>query len=157
MAGTAHFLTPEGQAKLEKELEYLRTVRRQEVAHDLQEALEEGDISENAAYEEGKRQQAFLEGRIKDVEAILANAKLVGKNENHETVSVGARVTIEEVGYSGPTESYLIVGSAEADPTQERISNESPLGSSLLGRRVGEQVEVTTPGGTILFEIVSID
>ena len=153
-AQKTYFLTPEGKRKLEEELEYLRTVKRQEVARNLRAAIEEGDLSENAGYEESKRQQALLEGRIREVEALLANARILEEKQGSEVVSLGSRVTIVEEG--GSPETYQIVGPAEADPFQGRISNESPLGRELLGHRLGDIVEVETPDGPIRFEIIAI-
>ena len=148
------FLTPEGRNKLEVELEHLRTTRRSEVAELIASAKEEGDISENAAYDEAKTQQAFLEGRIQDIKRILNNSVLIEDNLNGSTdvVSIGSRVTVVEVGYEDE-ETFRIVGSAEADPSQGLISNESPMGRSLLGRRVGDTIDVETPGGMLSFEI----
>ncbi len=154
MADTVHFLTPEGRQKLETELEYLRTVKRKQVAENLKAAVEEGDISENAGYDEMKREQAFVEGRIQVVEAILANAQVLRASGNGEIVSIGSRVTVAEDGES--PETYLIVGRAEADPVKGRISNESPLGRALLGHSIGDQVCVETPSGNIHFSIIAI-
>ena len=129
------FLTPEGHQKLEKELSHLRTVRRQEVAHRLHEALAEGDILENAELEAARNEQAFVEGRILTVESMLRNAVIIEKEGPRETVGLGSYVTVIEGDLS--PETYHIVGSAEADPTKGLISNESPLGQALMGRRVG--------------------
>ena len=150
-----HFLTPEGKRKLEAEVEYLRTVRRKEVAVNLKSAIEDGDLSENAGYEEAKREQAFVEGRILDVEAILGNARVLEESDGQgDLVAVGSRVLVVEEGQSDP-EAYHIVGPAEADPAAGRISNESPLGRQLLGRRIGDKISVDTPGGVLYFEILS--
>ena len=148
------FLTPEGYKKLEQELEYLRTVRRHEVAERLHQALSEGDILENAELEDARNEQAFLEGRILTVESILRNATIIEENGPHETVGIGSHVTIKESG--GPKETYHIVGSAEADPTQGLISHESPLGRALMGLKVGEKAEVNAPDGVLVFKIVGI-
>ena len=149
------FLTAEGRRKLEEELEYLITVRRPEIASQIQAAKAEGDISENAGYEEAKMQQAFLEGRILTLENILRNAKVIEENGQTDRVSLGHYVTVLEEGQDEP-ETFRIVGSAEADPGNGRISNESPLGKALLNHSVGEWVEVETPGGKRRFEILAI-
>ena len=149
------FLTPEGYEKLEEELEYLKTVRRPQVAHAIHEAKIDGDVSENAGYEEAKRQQAFLEGRIMTIESMIKNAVLIQSDGSSDSVVLGCRVTVAEDGFE--PETYVIVGSAEAAPGEGRISNESPLGKALMGHKVGEQVEFKTPGGTVQVEIQSIE
>lgn len=154
MSGKVHFLTPEGRRKLEEELDHLRTVKRKEVAENLASAVDEGDLSENAGYEETKRMQAFVEGRIREIEAILADAQVLTDSDNHDTVMLGASVTVREEGEA--PETYQIVGHAEADPLKGRISNESPLGRALIGRHIGDQVTVQTPGGLVRFAIVAI-
>lgn len=156
MTEGTHYLTTKGREKLQKELEHLRKVKRPEIARNLRAAIEEGDLSENAGYEESKRDQAFAEGRIRKIEAILANARVLDDqaDSNRDSVTVGARVTVAEEG--GEPETYRIVGPAEADPLAGCISNESPLGKALLGRGIGEMIDVTTPGGVICFEIRAI-
>lgn len=155
MADRVHFLTPEGRRKLEQELEYLRTERRQQVASNLKSAVDEGDLTENAGYEESKREQAFVEGRIREIEAILSNSQELDLEAVvQDKVALGARVTVAEEGEE--PESYFIVGRTEADPTKGRISNESPLGRALIGRRVGDAIDVQTPGGILRYQIVSI-
>lgn len=149
------FLTPEGYQKLEDELEYLKSVRRPEVAHAIHEAKMDGDVSENAGYEEAKRQQAFLEGRIMTIEAMLKNAVLIESNGPSDTVVLGSRVTVAEDGFE--PETYVIVGSAEAAPAEGRISNESPMGKALIGHQVGDRVEFKAPGGTVEVEVQSIE
>jgi transcription elongation factor GreA len=149
------FLTPEGYQKLEEELHYLKTVRRPEVASAIHEAKMDGDVSENAGYEEAKRQQGFLEGRIMTVEGMLNNAVLIESNGPSDVVILGSQVTVVEDGFE--PETYIIVGSAEADPGSGRISNESPLGKALMGHQVGERVTFETPGGTVEMEILSIE
>jgi transcription elongation factor GreA len=148
------FLTRTGYEKLEQELKYLRTVRRQEVAQRLHQALEEGDILENAELEDARNEQAFLEGRILTVENLLRNATIIEENGPRETVGIGSHVTIKENDES--PETYHIVGSAEADPTQGLISNESPLGRALMGLKVGETAKVNAPDGVLEFRIVGI-
>ncbi|HDQ71806.1 MAG TPA: transcription elongation factor GreA [Chloroflexi bacterium] len=148
------YLTPEGFQKRKKELDYLRTVRRQEVALRLHNALQEGDILENAELEDAKNEQAFLEGRIMALEQLLYKAIIIQEEGPRDTVGVGSRVTVVEG--SGPPETYHVVGSAEADPTQGMISNESPLGRALMGRKIGDTAEVNAPDGVLAFKIVGI-
>jgi len=155
MAEEAIFLTLGGRRKLEEELEYLCTVRRAEVAERIRSAKEEGDITENAAYDYAKEEQAFVEGRIQALETTLSKAILIEGGSTDE-VGLGARVTLVERGGDTP-ETYQIVGSVEPDPTRGRISNESPIGKALLGHGVGDEVAVSTPGGILHFQIVSIE
>jgi len=151
------YITEEGLRALQEELDNLRTVGREEIARRIGEAKADGDISENAAYDEAKNQQAFLEGRILELELRLKRAVTI---QNHDTptdqAEIGRSVTIREVGQSD-TETYLIVGSAEANPSNGRISNESPMGRSLIGKQVGDHIEVLTPSGTLEFEIVTVE
>ena len=153
MTNNETFLTPEGYQKLEDELNFLKSVRRPEVAAAIHDAKMDGDVSENAGYEEAKRQQAFLEGRIMTIEAMLKNAVIIESNGPSDTVVLGSRVTVVEEG-SEP-ETYTIVGSAEANPGDGRISNESPLGKALMGHRIGDTVAFETPGGPVGGEILS--
>lgn len=155
MTNQETFLTPEGYQKLEEELEYLKTVRRIEVAQAIHEAKMDGDVMENAGYEEAKRQQAFLEGRIMTVEGLLKNAVLIEASGPSDTVVLGSRVTVVEEGFE--SETYTIVGSAEANPGDGRISNESPLGRALMGHRVGDRVTFDTPGGPAEMELLRIE
>ncbi len=154
MTEQTSFLTPEGFKKLEEELEYLRTVRRQEVAQRLRAALEEQDILENAEYEDAKNEQAFVEGRILTLEAILKSAVIIEEGGPADRVGIGSRVTVAEE--KGEPETYHIVGYAEADPRRGRISNQSPLGKALLGHRVGDEVIVNAPEGILCFHIIAI-
>jgi len=149
------YLTAEGKRKLQQELQYLCTVRRAEVAQQIHDAKAEGDISENAGYDEAKNEQAFLEGRILTVQGMLSRAKVI-KNGSSEHVTLGSCVTVCEVG-TEDLETYLVVGSAEAAPAEGRISNVSPLGVALIDKCVGDKVVVKTPGGELHFEIRSID
>jgi len=149
------FLTPEGYQKLEEELALLKNVRRPEVAAAIHEAKMDGDVSENAGYEEAKRQQAFLEGRIITIETMLKNAVLIKANGQSDTVGLGSRVTVVEDGFDA--ETYTIVGSAEANPGDGRISNESPLGKALIGRKEGDTVAFETPGGQVKMKLLSIE
>ena len=155
MAEKPIFLTPEGRAKLEAELEQLKTVRRAQVAERIHSAKEEGDIMENSAYDEAKNEQAFVEGRIMTVEQMLKNAVMIDKTRASDSVGIGSYVTVVERGDNGD-EMYQIVGSAEADPTRGRISNESPVGRALLGKRVGEEVQVKIPDGLRHLKITEI-
>jgi transcription elongation factor GreA len=149
-------LTLDGLAKLEKELELLKTVKRREVAERIKQALEFGDISENSEYEDAKNEQGFIEGRILQIEKMLRNAKVIDEQEVHaDVVTIGSKVTLVES--NGTTEmEYMIVGSAEADPEQARISNESPVGRSVMGQKVGSVVNVNVPMGTIQYKIKAI-
>lgn len=155
MADKPIYLTIEGKKKLEEELEYLINVRRKEVAADIQSAKDEGDISENSAYDEAKLTQGFIEGRIQTIETQLRNAVIIERNGRSDTVDVGSKVTVLEEGSS--KETYHIVGSAEADPSNGRISNESPIGKALLGARVGDVIKAEVPDGEIAFKVVHID
>jgi transcription elongation factor GreA len=150
------FLTAEGRKGLEEELKHLVEVRRPEVALMIKEAKEAGDISENAGYDEAKDQQAFVEGRIKRLEDLLQRAQVIQRPNGSDTVFLGSHVTVSEDG--GPTEHFEIVGSAEADPSRARISNESPLGRALIGRRKGDVATIRTPDGDSLsFTILAIE
>jgi transcription elongation factor GreA len=157
MAEERHFLTAEGKAKLERELEHLRTVRRPQVAKHLRESIEDGDLTENAGYEESKREQAFVEGRIAEIDRILRTATLleVDPSKHGDRVTLGSRVTVVEAG-SDTEETYLIVGPAEADPADGRISNVSPLGQALMGHGAGDEVEADTPIGVLTFAIRAV-
>ncbi len=151
------YLTREGFNRLQEELEYLRTKRRQEVAERLHEALEGGDlgVDPDAEYEAAKNEQAFVEGRIKELEILLSKARVVDAPEAADLVTVGSRVTIQEDGME--PEEYVIVGAAEANPREGKISNESPLGRSLMGKRVGDKVTVDAPQGSFTVQIVKLE
>lgn len=150
------YLTREGYDKLQQELDHLRTVRRQEVAARLHEAMADGDagIDNDAEVDAAKNEQAFVEGRIRELEILLANASIVEGNDCCEEVQIGATVTIQEDGID--PEAYMIVGAAEADPRSGRISNESPLGKALMGRKAGETVTVNAPNGSFEVKIIKI-
>jgi transcription elongation factor GreA len=148
------YVTRDGLKKLEEELEYLRTIKRAEVAQRLHDAMGEGDIDENAEYDDAKNEQSFVEGRILTLEAMIKNAVIIQEGKHRDQVVLGSTVTIVEDG--GEPETYHLVGSAEADPRKGRISNESPLGKSLLGKRVGDTVTVSAPAGVLSFQIISI-
>ena len=151
------FLTREGFQKLQEELDHLRTVKRQEVADRLHEAMEGGELIENAEYEAAKNEQAFVEGRIQELEMLLATARVIEDDEkNHPSgmVAVGSTVIIQEQGFDA--ETYTIVGAAEANPRDGKISNESPIGKAILNHQVGESVPVETPSGTYKVKIIKV-
>lgn len=150
------FLTREGYQKLQEELEFLRKDKREEIANRLHEAMEGGELIDNAEYEAAKNEQAFVEGRIKELEILLATARVI--DEGHltsGTIQVGSRVTIKEEDLE--PEIYTIVGAAEANPAHGKISNESPLGKSLLNHKVGERVQVEAPAGAFIVDIVKVE
>lgn len=149
-------LTPEGLQKLEDELETLKSVKRREVAERIKLAISYGDISENSEYEDAKNEQAFVEGRIMTLEKMLRNARLIHEDDvNTDLVSIGSTVLLKDIEFDEQVE-YTIVGSAEADPASNKISNESPVGRALLGKTSGSMVEVAVPAGTIRFQILDI-
>jgi transcription elongation factor GreA len=150
-------LSPEGYKRLEEELEHMKTVRRREVAERIKQAREFGDISENSEYEDAKNEQAFIEGRILMLEEQLRNARVidVAALDPHE-VGIGTRVKVKDLE-TGEVETYTVVGSTEADPFQNRISSDSPVGQALVGHRVGDVVEVTAPVGIIRYEILAVE
>ena len=151
-----NIMTYEGIKKLEEELEYLKTVKRKEITEKIKVALGYGDLSENSEYDEAKNDQAFNEGRIIQLENMLKNAVVVDESEiPTDKVSVGSIVKVMDYEFDEEVE-YAIVGSAEADPMNFKISNESPVGSALLGKKVGDVVEVTVPSGVSKFEILEI-
>jgi transcription elongation factor GreA len=150
------YLTKEGEEKLREELEHLKGPVRQDLAKRLKAAIEMGDLSENAEYISTKEEQGFIEGRIQEIEYILRNAVIIEeRDDGYDTVSLGAKVTVQENDY--PPEVYQVVGSKEADPANGRISNESPIGQAILGKSVGDEVEVKTPGGALKLSIVDIE
>jgi transcription elongation factor GreA len=148
------YLTKQGYEKLEEELNYLRTVRRREIARRLELALEEGPLLENAELEDARNEQAFVEGRILMLERMLGYAVIIEDEGHHEEVEVGSYVTITEG--NGSPETYRIVGSAEADPTKGFISNASPLGRALMGCKIGDKVTIDAPDGTLEFKVVGM-
>ena len=149
------YLTADGIKKLQEELDYLVNVRRPEISRLIAEAKADGDVSENAGYDEAKNTQAFVEGRIMTLKGLLSNAVLISENGSKDRVELGTTVTIRDREY-GDLETYTIVDSTEVDPRNGRISLRSPIGRALMGCRVGEIVEVSTPGGTVQFEITQI-
>lgn len=150
------FFTPEGLEKIENEIEYLKTVRRKEVAERIKVALGYGDLSENSEYDEAKNEQAYVEERIAKLEMMARNAKVIDEKDlNHDMVNVGSTVIVKDVS-SGEEDEYTIVGSAEADPLEGKISNESPVGSGLIGLKVGDITEIEVPDGIIKYEVCAI-
>jgi transcription elongation factor GreA len=151
------YLTKEGYNKLQDELDYLRTERRKEVAKRLREALEDGDagIDADAECDAARNEQAFVEGRIREIETILSIAKMIEDNGKNDIVDVGAKVTIQEDGLD--PESYTIVGAVETNPKNGRISNESPLGKALMGHVAGDRVTVKAPNGEFVVSIIKVE
>ncbi len=152
------FLTPQGFERLQDELEHLRTVKRQEVAQRLREAMEDGGdmgVDSDAEYDAAKNEQAFVEGRIQELEILLANARMIENTGAREKVEVGATVTIQED--AGDPEEYIVVGRAEANPREGRISNESPLGRALMDHRAGDVVRVDAPGGSFTVLVLKVE
>ncbi|MCA9388307.1 transcription elongation factor GreA [Candidatus Berkelbacteria bacterium] len=148
-----HEVTPEGFKKLEEELKKLKTVDRPAIVKRMAEARELGDLSENADYHDAREQLAFLEGRIQEVEAMIKNAQVVNVKTGGDTVQMGSKI---DLTVAGKKINFEIVGVNEGDPTQGKISSESPVGSSLIGRRKGEVVEVKTPGGIVKYKIEAV-
>ena len=149
------YLTAEGISRIKAELEELKGPRRHDLARRLRSAIQMGDLSENADYHKAKEDQAFLEGRIQELQYIVGSAVVIEKNVATDKVNIGSRVTIQEEDF--PHETYHMVGPKEADPRNGKISHESPIGRALMDHRVGDSVEVETPGGKILFKIIKIE
>lgn len=153
----SYYMTIEGKEKLEKELEYLKTDSRQEVVERIKIARDFGDLSENSEYDAAKDEQAFVEQRITQLEKMIRNAVIIENDEaNANIVSLGKSVTFAELP-NGEEETYTIVGSAEADPFEGKISNDSPMAKSLIGKEVGSEVTVSTPGGDIQVKIIKVE
>ncbi|MBN2258459.1 MAG: transcription elongation factor GreA [Anaerolineaceae bacterium] len=152
-----HYLTPDGEKKLKNELKELKGPMREALAKRLRAAIQQGDLSENADYIHAKEEQGFLEGRIQELERILKNCEIIpdAKGVRRETVEIGVHVGIQEG--NSPMEIYHLVGPAEADPRNGKISFESPIGSALMGHRVGDDVKVITPGGEMMLKIMTIE
>ncbi len=151
-------VTKEGLHKLKEELEYLKNVRRKEVAERIKEAISYGDLSENSEYEEAKNDQGFVEGRIQELEEKVKYAKIIEEKQHVATVQLGTKVTIKGIGRKkSDPEEYIIVGSTEADPLAHKISNESPVGAALLEKGKGDIVKVTAPDGVIEYEIMQLE
>lgn len=150
------YLTAEGASRMRQELIELKGPQREALARRLRLAIQEGDLSENADYHKAKEDQAFLEGRIMELEYVLNNAIIIeDKSGQREEVEIGATVTIQEEDY--PEETYMMVGAKEADPRKGRISNESPVGRALIGKKLGDEVEVQTPSGIVRMKILRIE
>jgi transcription elongation factor GreA len=149
------YLTRQGYQKLQEELDYLRTIKRQEVAERLHEAMEGGELIEDAEYEAAKNEQAFVEGRIQELEILLANARVIEESRGTDVVQIAAKVTIQENG--GEPETYTIVGPAEANPRDGKVSNESPLGKALMDHRAGDKVTVDAPDGSFTIKIIKVE
>ena len=148
-------LTEEGLKKLQEELEYAKSVTRMEIAERIKIAIAQGDISENAEYDEAKAAQGFNEGLIQELENKISTAKIIDIKTKKSVVNIGNRVKLLDIEMNEELD-YTIVGSTEADPFQNKISNESPVGAAIIGRKKGEVVDVLTPGGTIQYKVVSI-
>ena len=149
-------LTAEGLKKLEEELMYYKSVRRIEVSERIKTAIEYGDISENSEYDDAKNEQAFIEGRIQELDMMLRNVQIIDEEITQaDVISIGSTVSVRDIELD-ELETYRIVGTVEADPMQNKISNESPVGASLLGKRAGDIVNVPAPIGTIQYEIVEV-
>ena len=150
-----NYLTPEGEAKLNAELQELKGPKREELSKRLRSAIQMGDLSENADYHKAKEDQGFLEGRIQEIENILRNTVIIEKSSGQDYVFIGSHVTIQE-GNNEP-ETYHLVGPTEADPRKGKISHESPIGRALMNKKVGDIAEADTPGGAIKFKILKIE
>jgi transcription elongation factor GreA len=151
------YLTPEGVKKLRDELNHFLNVKRPALAERLHHAIQQGDLSENADYQTAKEEQGFVEGRIQELESMLLDAVVIDNSQvPKDQVGLGSRVTVKEEG-EDETETYVIVGAAESDPTQGRISNESPIGQALIDRKVGDRVTVNAPAGDMVFVVTEID
>jgi len=149
-------LTEEGLKNLENELEELKNVRRKEIAEKIKVALSFGDLSENSEYDEAKNEQAIVESRITTIETMLQNVKIIDENEiDTDKVFVGSKVKIHELSYN-EINTYRIVGSSEADPINGKISDESPVGKALIGRKVGDKFDVEAPGGVVKYQVLEI-
>ncbi|WP_280768574.1 transcription elongation factor GreA [Salipaludibacillus daqingensis] len=155
MTEDKHYMTLEGKEKLENELEYLKTQKRKEVVERIKVARSFGDLSENSEYDSAKEEQAFVEGRIQQIEGMIRNSQIIQEDSDSSVVSLGKTVTFKELP-DGDEEVYTIVGRAEADPIEGKISNDSPMAQSLFGKGIGEQVVVSTPGGDMKVEITQV-
>lgn len=151
------YLTHDGLKKLEEELDDLKSVRRREVAARIKQAIEFGDISENSEFDDAKNEQAFIEGRILTLEKMLRNARIIDESDNpiKDVVGVGSKVRLRDLEFDEEF-TYTIVGSAEANPAANRISNESPLGKAIIGKKPGSTIEVNVPAGAIKYEVIEI-
>jgi transcription elongation factor GreA len=149
------YLTPEGKEKLKAELDEMVNVKRIELAKRLRDAIQQGDLSENADYHSAKEDQAFLEGRILELQEALRSAVIIQGSKGSDSVQIGSKVTVQEVGED--PETFILVGAKEASPRDGKISNESPIGRALLGKHVGDTVEAATPAGSVQFKILNIE
>jgi transcription elongation factor GreA len=149
------YLTPEGEAKLNAELQELKGTKREELSKRLRSAIQMGDLSENADYHQAKEDQGFLEGRIQELEAILRNATIIKETKSSGVIFIGSHVTIQEGDFD--PETYHLVGPTEADPRKGKISYESPIGRALMDKKVGDIAEADAPGGKIKFKILKIE
>jgi transcription elongation factor GreA len=149
-----YYLSAEALEKLKQELNNLKTVRRPDVVDRIHKAIQLGDLSENAEYSDAKEEQGFIEGRILELENMIRNAVIINEENNSQSVKIGSTVIIKSA--EGKTKEYSIVGSNEAAPALGKISNESPIGQALLGTKKGEEVEISTPRGTIKYKITEI-
>jgi transcription elongation factor GreA len=152
---TDTYLTPEGKEKLKAELDEMVNVKRIELAQRLRAAIQQGDLSENADYHSAKEDQAFLEGRILELQEALRSAVIIESNKGGDWVQIGSKVTVQEVGED--PETFILVGAKEASPREGKISNESPIGRALLGKHIGDVVEAATPAGSVQFKILNIE
>ena len=153
----ATFVTKDGLKQLQDELATLKTIRRKEVAKRLEEAISYGDLSENSEYEEAKNEQAFVEGRVLELEEMIKNAHVISTSKHGKVVELGSTVVIQRVKpRDGDEEEYTIVGSTEADPLNHRISNESPVGSALLDHKQGDEIEARVPAGKVTYKILKL-
>jgi transcription elongation factor GreA len=156
MAEKEVILTAEGLIKLEDELEQLKSVKRREIAERIKVAIGYGDISENSEYEDAKNEQAFIEGRVITLEKMLRNARIINDDDiETDVVSIGSKVNVKDMEF-GDTVQYTIVGTAESNPSENKISNESPVGKAILGKKKGSVVDVTVPAGVIQYKIIDI-
>ncbi len=156
MSSNEILLTKDGLEKLEKELDFLKSVKRKQIASRIKEAISYGDITENSEYENAKNEQAFVEGRIVTLEKILRHARILEKSDNDNSyVALGSTVKLKDLD-TGQDYIYTIVGTAEADPRANKISNESPVGKSVLGLEVGQEVELNVPGGVFKYKVLEI-
>lgn len=150
-------LTEEGLKKIEKQLENLKSVRRIEVAQRIKQAIDFGDISENSEYDDAKNEQAFIEGEILRLEKVLRESDVIHKEDgNNGTISLGNKVIVEDIEFK-EKETYTLVGSAEADISESKISNESPVGAAILGHKVGDTVNIKVPAGIIKYKIIKVE
>lgn len=149
------YLTPQGLEELERELDSLRTNRRKDIADKIHQAKELGTTVNNAEYDDAKRDQSFVEGRIRELESLLKVAKVIPHDESHASVKVGSRVTVQN--QDAQLEVFTIVGSAEVHPLEGKISNESPVGKALMGKKLGDNVKIMVPAGVISYKVTQIE